>query len=194
VHGQQRRCAGVVGVAAIHQPRHPFAVGPPRLDGASRRDKGETRTVQHRLPDRNACSPRIGPVLIARGRDAIEDRLTRADARREERSRLDASEAALDALAKPEKRQDREDDDDQADDIDDVVHEVTFVSVKWANRPQAPSRRGDWPITRFNCTCLNAGNLYAGARKSPRHRKRANGRWRIPAQRMRQITPAHRDV
>ena len=86
--------------------------------------------MQHRLPDRNACSPRIGRVLIARGRDAIEDRLTRADARREERSRLDASEAVLDALAKPEKRQDHENDDDQADDIDDAVHEVTFVSVK----------------------------------------------------------------
>jgi hypothetical protein len=127
VHVQQRRCAGVVGVAAIHQPRHPFAVGPPRLEGASRRDKGETRTVQHRLPDRNASSPRIGRVLIARGRDAIEDRLTRADARREERSRLDASEAVLDALAKPEKRQDHENDDDQADDIDDAVHAVTSL-------------------------------------------------------------------
>ena len=57
---------------------------------------------------------------------APEDRLTRAG----KRSRLEASEAALDALAKPEKRQDHENDDDQADDIDDVVHEVTFVWVK----------------------------------------------------------------
>ena len=57
---------------------------------------------------------------------AHEDRLTRVG----KRSRLEASEAALDALAKPEKRQDHENDDDQADDIDDVVHEVTFVSVK----------------------------------------------------------------
>ncbi len=191
MHVQQRRCAGVVGVAAIHQPRHPFAVGPPRLEGASRRDKGETRTVQHRLPDRNASSPRIGRVLIARGRDAIEDRLTRADARREERSRLDASEAVLDALAKPEKRQDHENDDDQADDIDDAVHAVT--SLCRLSEPVALKKQR-LANHEVNCTCRKAGTLYAGTHKRPRHLQRANGRWRIPARLMLQITPAHCDV
>jgi hypothetical protein len=116
-----------------------------------------------------------------------EDRPTRVG----KRSRREASEAALDALAEAEKRQDHENDDDQADDIDDAVHEVT--SLCRLSEPVA-FKKQRLGITRFNCTCRKAGALYAGAHKRPRHLQRANGRWRITARLMLQITPAHCDV